>query len=448
MIAKRPKTAREVAAFSLFSMQEEGAWSDGALHEYLERAALSARDAALAARLVYGTIQNETLCDFYLRRYSSLRLKKIAPRVLIVMRMAMYQLAFLDRIPPHAAVSESVSLIKSYGHANPKTVSFANAVLRQAAHAVQNDSLPQLDCPDKESYYALRYSHPEWLVRAWSKQFGQKTAGEICKANNADTPISVRVNLQKVTPAAAMEELKSAGFSVDIHQSISQILLVQGGDIAKTDAFRGGRITVQDAASLVCADVVGATQGATVLDCCAAPGGKSFAIAESMGDTGSVIACDIYAHKLEKIAEGALRLGLQNIETVLQDAGEFRIEFDACADFVLCDVPCSGFGIIRKKPEIRWKRDEETENLPSLQAKILQNASRYVKPGGVLVYSTCTILARENEAVVQAFLEQNADFSLLPWAHPVCGETHGMQTLLPCTHETDGFFIAKMRKQS
>lgn len=447
MIAKRPKTAREVAVFSLFSMQEEGAWSDGALHAYLERAALSARDAALASKLVYGTIQNETLCDFYLRQFSSLRLKKIAPRVLIAMRMAMYQLAFLDRIPPHAAVSESVSLIKAYGHANPKTVSFANAVLRQAADAVQNDALPQLDCPDKESYYALRYSHPEWLVRAWSGQFGQKTAGEICKANNEDTKVSVRVNLQRGTVSAAMEELKSEGFSVDVHPNIEKILLVHGGDVTKTDAFQNGLITVQDAASLVCAEVVGATAGTTVLDCCAAPGGKSFALAEGMDDAGRVIACDIYEHKLEKIAEGASRLGLQNIETVLQDAGEFRSEFDACADFVLCDVPCSGFGIIRKKPEIRWKRDEETANLPSLQAKILQNASRYVKLGGVLVYSTCTILERENEAVVRSFLEQNALFSLEPWSHPVCGKTDGMQTLLPCIHETDGFFIAKMRKQ-
>ena len=207
MIDKRPKTPREVAAFSLFSMAEEGAWSDGALHHYLSRAGLDGRDAALAARLTYGTVQNELLLDWYLRRFSSLRLKKIAPRVLACLRMGLYQLILMDKIPAHAAVAETVSLVRHYCHANDRTVSFANAVMRKAAEAVEKNALPRLDCPDKESYYALRYSHPEWLVRLLSEQFGQKLTERICQADNADTPVSVRVNTLKVTPEDAKAEL-------------------------------------------------------------------------------------------------------------------------------------------------------------------------------------------------------------------------------------------------
>ena len=176
MIDKRPRTPREAAAFSLFSMQEEGAWSDGALHHYLARAGLAGRDAALAARLTYGTVQNELLLDWYLRQFSSVRLKKIAPRVLACLRMGLYQLILLDKIPAHAAVSETVALVRRYCRANERTTSFVNAVLRRAAQVAEAGALPAPDCPDKESYYALRYSHPEWLVRLWSAQFGLKTA--------------------------------------------------------------------------------------------------------------------------------------------------------------------------------------------------------------------------------------------------------------------------------
>lgn len=225
MIDKRPKTPREVAAFSLFSMAEEGAWSDGALHHYLSRAGLDGRDAALAARLTYGTVQNELLLDWYLRRFSSLRLKKIAPRVLACLRMGLYQLILMDKIPAHAAVAETVSLVRHYCHANDRTVSFANAVMRKAAEAVEKNALPRLDCPDKESYYALRYSHPEWLVRLLSEQFGQKLTERICQADNADTPVSVRVNTLKVTPEDAKAELERAGMTVTPHRAFADILL-------------------------------------------------------------------------------------------------------------------------------------------------------------------------------------------------------------------------------
>lgn len=447
MIDKRPKTPREVAAFSLFSMAEEGAWSDGALHHYLSRAGLDGRDAALAARLTYGTVQNELLLDWYLRRFSSLRLKKIAPRVLACLRMGLYQLILMDKIPAHAAVAETVALVKHYCHANDRTVSFANAVMRKAAEAVEKNALPRLDCPDKESYYSLRYSHPEWLVRLLSEQFGQKLTERICQADNADTPVSVRVNTLKVTPEDAKAELEHAGMTVTPHRAFADILLCTGGDAAATEAFRAGRITVQDAASALAAFVADPKPGTAVLDCCAAPGGKSFAMAEKMQGKGSLTSCDIYEHKLKRIQEGAARLGLPNIRTELQDASAFRAEWAESADTVLCDVPCSGLGIIRKKPETRYKDPDEIAKLPALQLAILENCARYVKPGGTLVYSTCTILQRENEDVVRAFLVAHPEFAPAPWSHPVCGgREDGMVTLLPPEHDTDGFFIAKLKR--
>lgn len=449
MTDKRPRTAREAAALALFAMQEDGAWSDGALHQQLAAASLSGRDAALASRLVYGTVQNELLLDWYLRHFSSMRLKKIAPRVRTCLRMGLYQLILMDKVPAHAAVDETVALVRRFGRVDNRAVSFANAVLRHAADAVQSGSLPVLDCPDKESYYALRYSHPEWLVRLWSTQFGQKLAGALCAADNADTPVSVRVNLMKTTPEAARAALESAGLTVQAHPSFEDILLCAGGDVAATAAFQAGEITVQDAASALAAAVADPKPGDTVLDCCAAPGGKSFAMAGRMQGRGSVTACDIYEHKLARIREGAARLGLANIRTALQDASAPRDEWVGTADVVLCDVPCSGLGIIRKKPEIRYKDPAELENLPALQAKILQNCAQYVKPGGTLVYSTCTILQRENEDVVRAFLAANPSFAAVPWEHPVCGKREdGMVTLLPPVHQTDGFFIAKLRKKN
>ncbi len=449
MIAKRPRTPREAAVFTLFSMDEEAAWSDCALHHYLGRAELTGRDAALASRLAYGTVQNQLLLDWYLRQFSSVRLGKIAPRVRRCLQMGLYQLILLDKIPAHAAVDETVALVRRYCHANERTVSFANAVLRRAAEAVQTGRLPVLDCPDKESYYALKYSHPEWLVRLWSKQFGQKLTERICQADNADTPVSVRVNTLRTTPEQAAEELENAGLTVVRHGAFADILLCSGGDVAAFPAFAEGRITVQDAASALAAAVAAPQPGNRVLDCCAAPGGKSFAMAERMQGRGTVVSCDIYAHKLERIRAGAVRLGLPNVQTVLQDAAVPRAEWFAGADVVLCDVPCSGLGIIRKKPEIRYKDPAELENLPVLQGKILRNCAQYVRQGGTLVYSTCTILQRENEDVVRAFLAEHPDFETVPWTHAVCGAREdGMATLLPPVHETDGFFIAKLRKKA
>lgn len=449
MIKKRPATPREAAAFALFSMNEDGAWSDGALHYYLERAGLAARDAGLATHLCYGVLQNRSMLDYYLAKYSSVRLKKIAPRVLDCLRMGVYQLTLMERIPAHAAVGETVGLIEKYAHASARAVGFANGLLRAVARAAEAKELPVLNCATKEEYYALRYSHPEWLVRTWSEELGQKEAGLLCAADNEVAPLSLRVNTLKLTRAEAMAALAEAGFEPHAHEGIANIILCGGGDIASLPLFQSGAVTVQDGAGVVCVDVLAPKPDTIAVDCCAAPGGKSFYIAEIMKNTGKVISCDIYEQKLGKIEEGATRLGLTNIETREADATKQQAEMQEKADFVLCDVPCSGLGIIRKKPEIRYKEEEALRSLPEIQLAILENCSRYAKPGGTLVYSTCTVLRRENEAVVRAFLAAHAEFEAVPFAHPACGEQpSGMVTLLPSKNNTDGFFIAKLRRKA
>lgn len=447
MIKKRPHTAREVAAFTLFSMEEDGAWSDGALHHYLDRAGLAPRDRALATRLAYGVVQNRMLCDWYLRQFSKVRLSKIAPRVHICLQLGIYQLALTDRIPAHAAVAETVTLIRNYAHANDRTVGFANGVLRAVAQAVEENRLPRLNCPDKENFYSLRYSHPEWLVRLLSAQYGQKETAAILAANNAAAPVSIRVNRLRSTREAVLERLSADGFSVQPHPTAEAIILAESGDIASHSLFAEGIVTIQDTASAVCVELLDPQPGTFVLDCCAAPGGKTFYIAERMRNQGTLISCDIYEHKLEKIQAGAQRLGLSIVQPTLQDAAQFRAEWAGKADSVLCDVPCSGMGIIRKKPEIRYKDAQEIQELPAIQKSILENCAQYVKPGGTLVYSTCTILERENQAVVQEFLTQHAEFQAEPISHAVFGTSeNGMITLLPSIHNTDGFFIAKLRR--
>ena len=430
------KTARAVALDTLIAGRKDRAWSDGYLKAAIRKNGLDSRDAALASRLTYGTVQNQILLDWYLRHFSSVRLKKIAPRVLACLRMGLYQLILMDKIPAHAAVAEAVALVKHYGHANDRTVAFANAVLRNAANAAQNGSLPRLNCPDKESYYALQYSHPEWLVRLLSEQYGQKLTQKICQADNADAPISVRVNTMKCTPAEAQAELEAAGLTVQPHEAFPEILLCSGGDAAALPAFIEGRVTVQDAASALAAAVADPKPGSTVLDCCAAPGGKSFAMAEKMQGKGSVTSCDIYEHKLKRIRDGAARLGLPNIRTELQDASICREEWKDSADVVLCDVPCSGLGVVSRKPEIKYKGVCLDEALTQTQLKILENAARYVKKGGRILYSTCTLRQNENENLVNSFIMR---YNMFRKAYE--------HTYMPHIDKTDGFYFALLIKE-
>ncbi|MCD8356346.1 MAG: 16S rRNA (cytosine(967)-C(5))-methyltransferase RsmB [Clostridia bacterium] len=438
-------TAREAAARTLFAIREESAWSAPALRKYA--ADLSSRDAALATTLTGGVLQNQSMCDFYLTHFSKIRLKKVQPRILDILRLAVYQMVWLDRIPNSAAVNESVKLAHSLCHADKQTVGYVNGLLRAIARNI--DKLPQPDCETKAEYYSLRYSHPQWLTELYLEQFGIKQTRLLLEADNQPAPTVLRVNTLRADMEQVRNELTGQGIAVRAHETIPNCLTVSGtGTIEKLPTFAEGRVTVQDGASQMSIYALDPKPESMVLDCCAAPGGKSFFAAERMNNTGKVISCDVYEHKLKKIQEGAARLGLTNIRTELQDASVFRPEWEGEFDAVLCDVPCSGMGIIRKKPEIRYKEEEPLRTLPGIQLAILNNACRYVKAGGTLIYSTCTLLRRENEEIVAQFLQLHHDFEKEVFSLPVCeSPVDGHITLLPQVHNTDGFFVAKLRKR-
>ncbi|MGN1014190.1 MAG: 16S rRNA (cytosine(967)-C(5))-methyltransferase RsmB [Butyricicoccus sp.] len=441
---KTNRTAREAAARALFAIEEEGAWSAPAVQRYA--AGLSRRDAALATALVGGVLQQRAMCDFYIAQFSKLRLKKIQPRVLTILRLAVYQMVWMERVPDSAAVNESVQLVKRLCHADPRTAGYVNGVLR--AISMHRDNLPKPNCATKEEFYSLFYSTPRWLTALLIQQYGEKETRLLLEANNQPAPTVLRVNTMRADIDSVERELDEAGIPAQRHPSIPNCLLVtRTGSLPSMACFADGRVTVQDGASQMSVYALNPQPGDLVLDCCAAPGGKSFFAAERMNGKGTVISCDIFEHKLDKIREGARRLGWNTIRTCLQDAAQYRAEWDGQADCVLCDVPCSGLGIIRKKPEIRYKNPDELEQLPELQTRILNNCARYVKPGGTMVYSTCTILRRENEDVTAEFLRTHPDFAPEPFCLPVCGECpDGQVTLLPHRHATDGFFVAKFRK--
>ena len=437
-------TAREAAARALFAVREEGAWSAPALRKYA--AGLSTRDAALATTLTGGVLQNQSMCDFYIAQFSKVRLKKIKPRILDILRLAVYQMIWLDRIPNAAAVNESVKLARSLCHADQRTTGYMNGVLRAISRNI--DALPQPNCETKAEYYALRYSHPQWLTEMYLEQFGLKQTRLLLEADNQPAPTVLRVNTLRGNTQQVQLELTEQGVAVQTHPSIPNCFTASGtGSIDTLPAFAQGRVTVQDGASQMSVYALDPQPHSMVLDSCAAPGGKSFFIAERMKNTGTVISCDVYEHKLEKIREGAQRLGLTNIRTQLQDASVFRAEWENKFDYVLCDVPCSGMGIIRKKPEIRYKDEQALQELPEIQKAILNNACKYVRSGGTLVYSTCTLLRRENEEIVNWFIQTHPEFEQMTFCLPVCEQpVEGAITLLPHVHDTDGFFVAKFRK--
>ena len=433
--------ARETALCALIACRKEGAWSNGVLKEYIQRDKLDPRDAGLATRLCYGVTQNRGKLDFYLKQLLTGKLKDLHPVVRDILHLGIYQIYEMDKIPDSAAVNESVTLTKKYSR-NPRAASLVNGVLRSAVRSKGALTEP--------ASYADRYSHPEELITLLKGSLPKGTLEGMLIANNAAPQTVVQVNGTRTTAAALLQQLEREGVSARPHGWMENCLVLERtGNIEQLSAFREGLFYVQDPASklaVLCARLP--KEGCRVLDCCAAPGGKSFAAAIAMEGNGSVTSCDIHPHKTGLIESGAARLGFDNIRACCQDGTAFRQEWEGQMDTVICDVPCSGLGIIRKKPDIRYKNLKELEQLPALQLTILKNQSRYVRPGGVLMYSTCTVLKRENEAVVEAFLKEHPDFCLEPLELPGEFEKNetGMLTLIPGQHDTDGFFICRLRR--
>ena len=435
--------ARETALNALIACRKDGAWSNGVLKDYIQRDRLDPRDAGLATRLCYGVLQNQAKLDFYLKQLLTGKLKDLHPVVRDILHLGLYQIYELDKIPDSAAVNESVALAKKYNK-NPKAASLVNAVLRNAVRTKGTLKEPVS--------YAEKYSHPDELIALLKANLPKGKLEMMLKADNASPDTVVQVNTLQISAEDLQKKLEEQNVSVQPHGWMKDCLVLSGtGNLEQLPAFREGLFYVQDPASklsVLCAQLP--KEEIRVLDCCSAPGGKSFAAAIAMGGKGHITSCDVHSHKTALIQNGADRLGFTNITERQQDATATVPEWIDAMDAVICDVPCSGLGIIRKKPDIRYKNLKETEALPALQLQILRNQANYVKPGGVLMYSTCTVLRRENEDVVKAFLDSRDDFYLEPLDLPEVfpkNET-GMLTLIPGEYDTDGFFISRLRRKA
>ena len=437
--------ARETALNALIACRKDGAWSNGVLKEYIVRDRLDSRDAALATRLCYGVLQNRLKLDFYLQQLLTGKVKDLHPAVRDILHLGLYQLYEMDKIPESAAVNESVTLAKKYCKKQRSAPGLVNAVLR---NAVRN-----MDTIAQPTGWQEIYSHPQALIDLLKSYVGKERIKPMLEANNAAPQTVIQVNTLKITTEELAKRLMDEHVEAQPHGWMPDCLILGAtGNLENLPSFKEGLFYVQDPAaklSVLCAELPEG-ENVKLLDCCAAPGGKSFAAAIAMENRGSIVSCDVHPHKSELIANGADRLGIAILSARCQDATAFIPDWEEKMDTVIADVPCSGLGIIRKKPDIRYKNLQELAALPALQLQILKNQARYVRPGGVLLYSTCTLLRQENEGIVEAFLKEDSQFRLeklpLPAAFPE--NTSGMLALVPGEYDTDGFFIAKLRRKA
>lgn len=414
----------------LENIEKNGAFSNLSLKDNLGD--LNALDKALVTKIVYGVLQNKFLIDFYIKEFT--KGKRVKPKIKNLLRLSVYQILFMDKIPDNATINEAVEVAKTIG-LEPLS-GFVNAILRNISR--NKEALPNLNCETKTEFYSIKYSHPEKLVDMIISDYGLKEARLILEANNTSPELICRVNTLKTTTQKVISDVKSAKII-----ERDTILLDKVGNLDEIAELKTGEIYVQDLASQKAIEVLNPKPYDTVIDVCGAPGGKSFLSAIKMENKGEIFTFDIYDHKVQLIQKTAEKLGINIIKAENFDARKSNEKLILKADKVICDVPCSGFGIIRRKPEIRYK--EDVSELPKIQLEILKNASNYVKNGGVLLYTTCTILKTENSEVVEKFLLENDEFYLEEFE--LFENLQSMITLLTHKHKTDGFFIAKIRRK-
>jgi len=442
-------SVRDAAIRVLSEIDNEGKFSNKLLQQYSE-SELSKEDIRLLRELVYGVVENRMYIDKIIRSASSVKMKKIHPMILQILRLGVYQIGFMDRIPAHASINEAVKLAKKYGHKG--TVGYVNGVLRRIER--EREQHFSNDEPSSADDLAIRYSHPDYLVRLWIEQFGFEFAKKLIVANNSRPLLSLRVNTLKTDREDLMGMLKKYNLEL-IKGELSEdcVRVVNPENITETKEFKDGLFTIQDESSMMVTEIAGPIEGNTVLDVCSAPGGKATHIAQRMNNRGRVIARDLYAQKINLVMENAERLGIEIIKGQVHDATEFDESLKDMVDICIVDAPCSGFGLLRRKPDIKFNRkSEDVESLIDIQSSILNVSSGYVKSGGKLIYSTCTLNIEENLNQVRKFLERNSQFKLKAIELPhgkIISETQesGYIELYPHIHGTDGFFIANMVRE-
>lgn len=455
----KSKSARLIALEVLVKVEQSGAYSNIQLNKALHDASLSRQDAALATEIVYGTISRKLTIDYWLATFVSKGIHKLQPWVHQLLRLSMYQLLWLDRIPEHAVVNEAVNIAKKKGHQGIS--SMVNGVLRNVIRQQNQLQLANINLQNDVETLSVRYSFPEWMVERWLDRYGVETTEHILKSSNAVPNSSIRVNTMKTSVTELIHQLAEIGIEAEPSPlAPAGINVTQGGHLASLEAFASGLFSLQDESSMLVAEVVAPKPGMTILDACAAPGGKSLHIGELMRGQGKLISNDLHEHKRQLIEAGAKRLGLSHIETLSGDAAKLAEALPSSSfDAVLLDAPCSGLGVIKRKPEIKWtKQESDITAIAHIQEQLLSAMSRLVKPGGVLVYSTCTIAQEENEEQIAKFLENHEQFELDPsWPQSILQRLreqgivddnfNGQLQLLPQHANSDGFFIARLKRR-
>ncbi len=424
---------RKVAFEALMKIEKDSAFSNLTLDSFLTKTELDARDKSFVSALFYGVIERKLTLDYNLSLYLDKPLKKLKPEVLVLLRLGAYQILFMDKVPSSAAVNESVKLSK-------KTCSFASGLINAVLRKVDKNGLCLPDKNNLAEFLSVKFSCEKWICEKWIKEYGEDDTVNILEACNGSPDIFIRVNTTKTNPDILIESLKAEGVFAEKTYIDNALKIVLGGkDIEKLKAYSDGYFHVQDLASQICIKALDAKAGERVFDLCSAPGGKAYTTAEYMENSGSVLCFDKYQKRVDLIEKGALRLNLGIIEGEVSDALVFREDL-GLADRVLCDVPCSGLGIIRRKPEIKYKSEDELKDLPEIQYSILTNGAKYVKKGGRLIYSTCALSKAENENVCQKFLDENESFKVIRPIPEICN--NDFITLMPHKFDSDGFFIA------
>ena len=427
--------ARELALKTLYKIDKEQAYSNIALNDEIKqnRTKLNEKDIGLISELVYGVTTWKLTIDEIIKKYSKIKLKKISPWIINILRMGTYQIIFLDKIPKSAAVNESVNLAKRYGHSSSSN--FVNAILRKVE---KNDYEELYKIENDVERISKTTSMPEWIVEELIENYGKCKTEEICKNSNLKSKIAIRVNTLKTTENELIKGLEEKKIIYNKTEYDNFLILEKVKNIENMEEFKEGYFTIQDISAGQTAKILNPQPGEYVLDACSAPGGKTTYMAELMKNNGKIEAWDIHEHRTKLVEKNAKRLGIDIIDTKVKDATVYDENLNEKYDKILLDVPCLGIGVIKRKPDIKWQRKkEDVEEITKIQKQILNNCSKYLKKGGNIVYSTCSILRAENEKIIQGFLEKNKNFEIV----------ENTEISIFPDMEKDGFFICKMHKK-
>ena len=413
------------------------AYSNIIINEVLSNNELNRADKSLFTELVYGTLKRKYTLDYFLKPFVQTKLKGWVRQLLW---MSIYQYAYLDKIPEHAIIHEAVEIAKYKG--GPHNGNVVNGILRN----MMRSELPDFtEITDDKKRIAIEYSLPKWLVDHWVTHFGLEKTEEIAQSFLDKVSTTVRVNLTRITVDEAIRRLTDDDYIVELDKEIDTCLHISGKPIIESRLFKDGLVSIQDKSSMFVGEIMSLTEGDKVLDACSAPGGKACHIAEILNGTGHVDATDIHEHKIDLIDFNIKKLRLSNISAFEHDATE---KYDKVYDKILVDAPCSGLGVLRHKPEIKYEQSQHSiQSLVEIQLEILNNVKDSVKPGGTIIYSTCTIEQMENENVIYTFLKANKDFEFDAFEHPITGEKVKTMQVLPQDFNSDGFFITRIKRK-